>query len=54
MLSSETFLETRIQWLFDGLFFFKKGLGVQVLRMFIMSRVDTGEQFKHSIRENRS
>ena len=41
MLSNNTFLETRIQWLLDGLFFVKKGLGVLVQRMLKMSRVYT-------------
>ena len=41
MLSSNTFLETRIQRLLDGLIFFEKGLGVHVQRMFKMSRVYT-------------
>ena len=33
MLSNNTFLETRIQRLHDGLFFVEKGLGVLVQRM---------------------
>ena len=41
MLSNNTFLETRIQWLLDGLFFVEKGLGVHVQRMLKMSRVYT-------------
>ena len=38
MLSINTFLETRIQRLLDGLYFVKKGLGVHVQRMLKMSR----------------
>ena len=41
MLSNNTFLETRIQQLLDGLFFVEKGLGVHVQRMLKMSRVYT-------------
>ena len=41
MLSNNTFLETRIQWLLDGLFFVEKGQGVHVQRMLKMSRVYT-------------
>ena len=41
MLSNNTFLETRIQWLLDGLIFVKKGLGVHVQRMLKMSRFYT-------------
>ena len=41
MLSNNTFLETRIQWLIDGLFFVEKGLGEHVQRMLKMSRVYT-------------
>ena len=41
MLSNNTFSETRIQWLLDGLFFVKKGLGVHVQRMLKISRVYT-------------
>ena len=41
MLSNNTFLETRIQGLLDGLVFVKKGLGVHVQRMRKMSRVYT-------------
>ena len=33
MLSNSTFLETRIQWLHDGLIFVEKGLGMHVQRM---------------------
>ena len=39
MLSNNTFLETRIQRLLDGLFFVEKGLGVHVHRMLKISRV---------------
>ena len=41
MLSNNTFLETRIQRLIDGLIFVEKGLGVYVQRMLKMSRVYT-------------
>ena len=41
MLSNDTFLETRIQRLLDGLILIEKGLGVQVQRMLKMSRVYT-------------
>ena len=41
MLSNNTFLETRNQWLLDGLFFVEKGLGVHVQRMLKMSRFYT-------------
>ena len=39
MLSNNTFLETRIQQLLDGLIFVEKGLGVHVQYMLKMSRV---------------
>ena len=41
MLSNNTFLESRIQWLLDGLFFVEKGLGVHMQHMLKMSRVYT-------------
>ena len=41
MLSNNTFLETTIQWLLDGLIFVEKRLGVQVQRMLKMSRFYT-------------
>ena len=41
MLSNNTFSETRIQWLLDGLFFVEKGLGVHVQRMLKISRFYT-------------
>ena len=41
MLSNNTFLENRIQWLLDGLFFVEKGLGVHVQRLLKMSRIYT-------------
>ena len=54
MLSSYTFLETRIQRLLDGLFFVKKGLGVHVQHMFIMSRgLYTGGNFKQNTLKKR-
>ena len=37
MLSNDTFLETRIQRLLDGLNFAEKGLGLHVQRMLKMS-----------------
>ena len=49
MLSNDTFFETRIQPLFDGLIFVKKGLGVHVQLMLKMSRgVYTGVNFKQN------
>ena len=41
MLSNNTFLETRIQWLLDGLIFAEKGLGMHVQRVLKMSRFYT-------------
>ena len=41
MLSNNTFLETRNQWLLDGLSFIEKGLGIHAQRMLKMSRVYT-------------
>ena len=41
MLSNNTFSETRIQWLLDGLIFVEKGLGVHVQRMLKISRFYT-------------
>ena len=41
MLSNNTFLETRIQRLLDGLIFVEKELSVHVQRMLKMSRVYT-------------
>ena len=41
MLSNNTFLETRIQRLLDGLIFVEKGIGVHVQRMLKMSSVYT-------------
>ena len=52
MLSNNTFSETRIQQLLDGLIFVEKGLGVHVQRMLKMSRVlYTGRNFKQSTLE---
>ena len=49
MLSNNIFLETRIQWLLDCLFFVEKGLGVHVQRMLKMSRgLYTGGNFKQN------
>ena len=41
MLSNNTILETRIQWLLDGLNFDEKELDVHVQRKLKMRRVDT-------------
>ena len=41
MLSNNTFLETEIQRLLDGLILVEKRLGMQVQRMLKMSRVYT-------------
>ena len=41
MLSNNTFLETKIQLLLNGLIFVKKGFGVNVQCMLKMSRVYT-------------
>ena len=41
MLSSNTFLETRIQWLLYGLIFAEKRLGMHMQRMHKMSKVYT-------------
>ena len=41
MLSNDTFSDTRIQRLLDGLIFVEKGLGVHVQHMLKMSRVYT-------------
>ena len=49
MLSVNTFLETKIQWLLDGLIFVEKGLGVHVQRMLKMSRgLHTGGNLKQN------
>ena len=49
MLSNNTFLESRIQRLLDGLIYVEKGLGVYVQRMLKMIRgLYTGENFKHN------
>ena len=49
MLSNNTFLETKIQRLHDGLIFVEKGLGVHVQRMLKMSRgLYTGGNFKQN------
>ena len=50
MLSSNTFLETRIQQQLDSLIFDEKGLGVHVQRMLKMSQVYTlAEIFKQNV-----
>ena len=41
MLSNNTFLETRIQRLLEGLIFVEKGLGLHVQHILKMSRVYT-------------
>ena len=52
MLSSYTFLETRIQRLLDGLIFVKKGLGLHVQYMLKKSRgLYTGGNFKQNTRK---
>ena len=49
MLSSDTFLETRIQRLHDGLIFVEKGLVMHVRCMLKMSRgLYTGGNFKQN------
>ena len=49
MLSNNTFSETRIQRLLDGLSFVEKGLGVHVQRTLKMSRgLYTGGNFKQN------
>ena len=49
MLSNNTFFETRIQRLLDGLIFVEKGLSLHVQRMLKMSRgLYTGENFKQN------
>ena len=49
MLSNNTFLETRIQRLLDGLICVEKGLGMHVQRMLKMSRgLYTGGNFKQN------
>ena len=49
MLSSNTFLETTIQRLLDGLIFVEKGLGMHVQRMLKMRRVYTLAKFLSKI-----
>ena len=52
MLSSNTFLETRIQPLNDSLFTLEKVLDMHVQCMLEMSRcLYTGEYFKQNVRE---
>ena len=53
MLSNNTFLETRIQRLLDGLIFVEKGLGVHVHRMLKMSRVYTPAEILSKIFVNK-
>ena len=53
MLQCNTFLEIRIQPLYDGVFIVKKVLGVLVQRMPEMSRwFYTGGNFKQNFGEN--
>ena len=53
MLSNYTFLETRIQRLFDGLIFVEKGLSVHVQHVLKMSRgLYTGETLKQKTWKN--
>ena len=52
MLSNNTFLETGIQRLLDGLMFVGNGLGVHVQRMLTMSRVYTLAEVLSKIFEN--
>ena len=49
MLSNNTFLETRIQRLLDGLNFAEKGLNVHVQRMLKTRRVYTLTEFLSKI-----
>ena len=49
MQSNNTFLETRVQQLLDGLFFVEKGLGVHVQRVLKMSRFYTLAEFLSKI-----
>ena len=52
MLSNDTFLETRIQRLFDSLSFVDEELGVHEQRMLEISRVlYTGGNFKQHVWE---
>ena len=52
MLSNNTFLETRIQMLLDGLIFVENGLGVNVQRMLKMRRgLYTGGNFQENTRK---
>ena len=49
MLSNNTFLETRIELLLDGLILVEKGLGMHVQRMLKMSRgLYNGGNFKQN------
>ena len=49
MLSNNTFFETRIYRLFDGLIFVEKGFGMHVQRMLKLSRgLYTGGNFKQN------
>ena len=53
MLSSYTFVETRIQRLLDGLIFVKIGLSVHVQHMLKMGRgLYTGRNFKQNTWKN--
>ena len=54
MLSNDKCWETRIQRLFDGLIFVKRGLGMHVQRILENSRgLYTGGNFKQTVWKNR-
>ena len=54
MLSNDTFLETRIQRLLDGILFVEKGLGVYMHSMLKIRRaLYTGGNFKQNIWKKR-
>ena len=52
MLSNNTFLEARIQWLPDGLFFVEKGLGEYVQSMLKMNRFYFKQNICEETKEN--
>ena len=49
MVSNNTWLETRIQRLLDGIIFVEKGLGVHMQRMLNMGRIYTLAAFLRKI-----
>ena len=53
MQSNKTFLETRIQWLLDGIFLVRKGLSVHMQRMLKMSRFYTLAEILNKIFEKK-